>query len=192
MRKVSEPSLSPRRQSGLQWSEVSKEWSWFEICMLCLLKLLRFRPRIRLRSRISTLLGTSDDSDSGSRSRKKWIRKNYRGVMIPTLDLDPELDSWPFGNSDSGSGSTKKWNHNTSYLYWNGTRLTMTYYLRTAQSPVSWSSCSPLTWREEKILTSPPNSRTESTRPTNLFRFATSWEKQETRVRIMVMIIYQN
>ena len=69
---------------------------------------------IRLRSRISTLFGTYGNSDSGSGSREKWIRNIYRGVMIPSPDPDPELDSYPFGDSDSRSGSRKKWNHNSS------------------------------------------------------------------------------
>ena len=56
-------------------------------------EVLRFRPWIRLRSRISTLFGTYGNSDSGSGSRKKWIRNSYRGVMILSPDLDPELDS---------------------------------------------------------------------------------------------------
>ena len=57
------------------------------------LEVFRFRPWIWLRSRILTLFGTYGNSDSGSGSRKKWIRNSYRGVMIPSPDPDPELDS---------------------------------------------------------------------------------------------------
>ena len=82
-----------------------------------LLELLRFWPWIRLRSRISILFGTCGNSDCRSGSRKKWIRNSYRGVVIPSPDPDPELNSKPFGDSDSGSGSREKWNRNTSNLY---------------------------------------------------------------------------
>ena len=57
------------------------------------LELLRFQPWIQLRSQISTLFGTCGNSDSRSGSRKKWICNSYRGVIILSLDLDPELDS---------------------------------------------------------------------------------------------------
>ena len=55
------------------------------------LEVLRFQPWIRLRSQISTIFGAYGTSDSGS--RKKWICNSYRGFIIPSPDLDLELDS---------------------------------------------------------------------------------------------------
>ena len=57
------------------------------------LEVLPFRPWIRLRSLISTLFGTSGNSDSRSESRKKWICNSYTGVMIPSQVQIPESDS---------------------------------------------------------------------------------------------------
>ena len=82
-------------KGGYTWGRnVLSALVWGTKLYLCFgLEVLRFWPWIWLRSQISTLLGTYSNSDSEFGSMKKWIRNSYRGVMIPSRDLDPELGS---------------------------------------------------------------------------------------------------
>ena len=50
-------------------------------------------------------------TEQGRRDTSNLITVNIRGVMIPTLDLDPDSDFKLFG--DSGFGTSEKQNHNT-------------------------------------------------------------------------------
>ena len=57
-----------------------------------------------------------------------------------------------------------------------------------AAIPVSWDSCSPLVWSEEKTSVWPPNSRTFSKSLTNFARWATLLPRKSSSVTRSVSI----